>query len=295
MSSSRREHCTVFNVFTAYAHSDEALRDELETHLAMLKREGKIAVFHDRRILPGQDWRGVLDERLLSADIVMLLISPDFLASDYCFGVEMATALEMQQQGRAVVVPVVARPCDWKHPPLSGLQAVPTDAHPITSWGNRDEAFLNAVLGIRALLDTLAPKPIPIELTMEWSPSAMVAARGNRMMFGSLGRVPASVGLVVPDQGVLGVSFVVLAIASDGHGRAAVRLPVLFSVRGGAFGGMVGEPNPQPGQPYASLTDDKGSAMAKIYPDQSEVWVSASVEGYQPVWARTLCSPPIAR
>ncbi len=283
----------MFNIFTAYAHADEPLRDELETHLAMLKREGRIAVFHDRKLLPGQDWRKILDERLLSADVVVLLISPDFLASDYCFGIELATALEMQQQGRSVVVPVIARPCDWKHAPLSGLQAVPTDARPITVWPNRDEAFLNVTLGIRALLETLAPKAIPIELTMDWSPTAMVAARANRMMFGALGRVPASVALIAPDQGVLGQSFAVLAVATDQQrGPASGRL-ARFEVRGGTFGGVIGEPNLAPGQPYIAVTDEKGSAMAKVYPEAAEVVVSVVIDGFEAVWARTLCAAPV--
>lgn len=281
----------MFNVFTAYAHADEDLRDELETHLAMLKRAGRIAIFHDRKILPGQDWAAILDERLLSADIVVLLVSPHFLASDYCFGVEMATALDLQRQGLAIVVPVIVRPSDWNHPPLAALQAVPTDARPITVWPNRDEAFLDVVVRIRTLLDALPPKAIPIELALEWSPSAMVAARSNRMMFGPAGRVPSSVALLVPDQGVLVLSYVVLAVVTDSQGRGVAGSPVQFSVRGGTFGGLVGQPNPPPDQLFTTITDDKGSAMAKIYPHEREVWVEAVVAGYDPVSARTLCAP----
>src|SRR5213080_3948433 len=104
-------------VFFSYSHKDEDLRDQLETHLAMLKRQGVISAWHDRRLIAGSDIDTGITEELEGADIILLLVSPDFLASDYCYGVEMTRALERQAAGEARVIPVILRPCEWKQAP----------------------------------------------------------------------------------------------------------------------------------------------------------------------------------
>jgi tetratricopeptide (TPR) repeat protein len=142
-------------LFYSYSHKDEGLRDELETHLAMLKNEGVIRGWHDRQITPGQEWDGKIDEHLNSADIILLLASPDFLASKYCYDIEVARAMERHEAGEARVVPVILRPCEWQRAPFSKLQALPTGAVPITRWPDRDEAFLNVTQGIRRAVEEL--------------------------------------------------------------------------------------------------------------------------------------------
>jgi nucleoside phosphorylase len=144
------------DVFFSYSHKDEALRDELEAHLAALKRTGVIRGWHDRRIAPGATWKGEIDKNLDAAALVLLLVSADFLASDYCFDVEMGRALERQRQGKTHLVPVILRACDWTTvPSLGKLQALPRDAKPVTSWGNRDEAWSHVAQGIRAVATML--------------------------------------------------------------------------------------------------------------------------------------------
>jgi hypothetical protein len=128
-------------VFFSYSHKDEALRNELETHLAMLKRDGSIETWHDRRILAGAELNNEIDENLEQADIVLLLVSAHFLASDYCFQREMTRALEKHRENSATVIPVFLRPCDWKGAPFGHLMGVPTDAKPVTMYANQDEAF----------------------------------------------------------------------------------------------------------------------------------------------------------
>jgi hypothetical protein len=140
------------SLFLSYSHQDEALRQRLEVHLAGLKRDGTISVWHDRRIAAGDAFAQRIDEHLEQADVILLLVSADFLASDYCNDVEMQRALERHAGGSARVIPVILRPCDWKHPPLASLLAVPTDGKPITSWPNEDEAFLDVVQQIRDAL-----------------------------------------------------------------------------------------------------------------------------------------------
>src|SRR5690348_1821092 len=146
------------SLFFSYSHIDEALRDRLEVHLAALKREGAISTWHDRRITAGDVLGQRIDENLESADIILLLVSPDFLASDYCHDVEMRHALARHKGGVARVIPVILRPCDWQHSPFAHLLAAPTDGKPITKWANEDEAFLDVVQKIRAALPA-NPRP----------------------------------------------------------------------------------------------------------------------------------------
>jgi len=142
-------------VFYSYSHKDEELRDELEKHLSILKRQGVIQSWHDRRIGAGREWEGEIDTHLNTAHVILLLISADFLASDYCYDVEMKRAMERHEAGEACVIPVILRPVDWRGAPFGKLQALPTDAKPVTEWPNRDKAFLDVARGIRAAVEEL--------------------------------------------------------------------------------------------------------------------------------------------
>jgi hypothetical protein len=137
------------SVFLSYSHKDEAIRDQLETHLSMLRRQGVISMWHDRRILPGDNIDDIIMRELEQADIVLLLVSPDFLASEYCYGVEVARALDRHAAGEARVIPVILRPCDWHTAPFGKLRALPTDGRPVTKWPDHDDAFLDIARAIR--------------------------------------------------------------------------------------------------------------------------------------------------
>lgn len=138
-----------YKIFFVYSHADEHLKDELEKHLSLLKRTGDIFAWHDRRITPGSEWKNKIDDQLNTAQIILLLVSADFLASDYCYDVEMKHALKLHDAKTSCVIPVILRACDWKNAPFGKLQAVPKDGRPITSWTNRDEAFADLVMQIR--------------------------------------------------------------------------------------------------------------------------------------------------
>ncbi len=142
-------------IFYSYSHKDEELRDELEKHLSILKRQGVITGWHDRRIGAGREWEGEIDTHLNTAHVILLLISADFLASDYCYDVEVKRAMERHEAEEARVIPVILRPVYWWGAPLGKLQALPTDAKPVTSWSNRDEALFDIVQGIRAAVEEL--------------------------------------------------------------------------------------------------------------------------------------------
>jgi hypothetical protein len=164
-------------LFFSYSHKDEILRNELETHLAPLKREGIIEPWHDRRLVAGDELDDGIDAWLERADVILLLVSPDFLDSDYCYGKEMTRALERHQEGTARVIPVILRPCDWHTSPFGKLLAAPKDGKPITSWRDQDEAFLDVVKAIRA---AVGARPAPIRKTPASPSSPPAASTGPR-------------------------------------------------------------------------------------------------------------------
>src|SRR2546421_6694101 len=128
-------------IFCSYAHEDEVWLRRLEKHLILLKRQGLISLWHDRLISPGTDWTQAIDTQLETASIILLLVSADFIASDYCYGTEMKRALERQEAGEAQVIPILVRPGEWKDAPFARLQALPTGAIPIASWSDSDSAL----------------------------------------------------------------------------------------------------------------------------------------------------------
>ena len=136
-------------MFYSYSHKDEALRDQLEKHFAILQRQNVISSWHDRAIQAGTEWENDINEHLESADIILLLVSADFIGSDYCWGIEVKRAMEQHNTGIARVIPIVLRAVDWSGAPFSKLQALPKDAKPVTSWLNQDEAFADIARGIR--------------------------------------------------------------------------------------------------------------------------------------------------
>jgi hypothetical protein len=142
--------------FISYTHRDERHADRLRTALAVLKSQGLLEHWHDRRIQPGAEWETEIDAHLDSADLVLLVVTPEFLASEYAFGIEVARALERRERGEAMVVPIIVRASDWMHSPLGKLQALPTDGKPIANWKNRDDAWLNVAQGIRGVVEKQA-------------------------------------------------------------------------------------------------------------------------------------------
>lgn len=142
-------------IFYSYAHKDEKLRDELETALVMMRRQQLITNWYDRDIDEGREFAGEISEHLESANIVLLLVSNDFLKSDYCYEKEMMRAMERHEAGTAVVIPIILRPCQWHEAPFGKLKALPRDGKPVTSWPDRDEAFLDVANGIRRVVKSV--------------------------------------------------------------------------------------------------------------------------------------------
>lgn len=146
------------SLFISYCHIDEPLRNQLEVHLAALKRQGVISIWHDRRIIAGSHLGSSIDASLNVAEVILLLVSPDFIASDYCYNQEMKRAMERHHNGEARVIPVILRPCDWHDLPFGELLATPRDGKAITIWPNIDEAYLDVVRSIKTALKSLEAK-----------------------------------------------------------------------------------------------------------------------------------------
>jgi hypothetical protein len=135
------------SVFYSYDPEDEALRVELEKHLRLLENQGVISGWHQRNIRAGSDWQDEADRRLIEAQVILLLISADFLASPYCYGVELKRALERHKAGEARVIPILLHPVSYENAPFSMLQELPGDGRPITKWENRDDAWVQVLPG----------------------------------------------------------------------------------------------------------------------------------------------------
>lgn len=144
------------NVFFSYCHKDEELRDELEVHLSMLKRQGLITAWHDRRITVGSEIDQDISQNLENSDVILLLISAQFLASNYCYDKEMNRAIEKHTAGEAIVIPVILQPCDWHSAPFGKLLATPTDGKAITMFANQQEALSIVAKHIREAIESIA-------------------------------------------------------------------------------------------------------------------------------------------
>ena len=139
-------------IFCSYSCKDERFREELETHLSILKRAGVVDFWTFRQVPPGKDWQNEITKGFDQANIILALVSANFLASDYCWDIEMRRALERHRAGTAIVVPVILKPCDWKIAQFAQLQALPAGAKPVSHWRSHDDAWTNVVQELRKQL-----------------------------------------------------------------------------------------------------------------------------------------------
>jgi hypothetical protein len=135
-------------VFYSYSHKDDKAREKLASHLVLLKRTGLIADWSDRLIDAGHDWQAKINQELEGADLILLLVSENFIASDFCWGKEMKRALERHDSGSAYVIPIILTPLFWQPAPFGKLQALPKDGKAIALWSPRNSGWKNVVEGI---------------------------------------------------------------------------------------------------------------------------------------------------
>jgi hypothetical protein len=140
--------------FLSYSHTDEKVLERLHKHLAVLKREGTLSTWSDHAILAGDRLDGVISAQLEQSQIFVALVSPDYLASQYCYDKEFARALELAATGQMRIVPVILEPCDWLSSPFKDFAALPKDGQPISSFTNPNNAYLNVVTGLRRIIES---------------------------------------------------------------------------------------------------------------------------------------------
>src|SRR5262249_1413235 len=141
----------------SYAHEDEGLKRVLVSHLSSLNRQGLIEIWEDRKIFPGNNVHDEIRTNLDLVEIIVLLVSADFLASEYCYGVELRRAIDRHRSGDARVIPVIVRPVDWSGTPFSDIAALPIDGKPVSTFEHADEAWLGIAQGIRRIVETIPP------------------------------------------------------------------------------------------------------------------------------------------
>jgi hypothetical protein len=153
-------------VFISYSHRDEKALDSLHKHLIMLRRDGLIETWYDREILAGGDIDGEVQVNLADSDLFLAIVSPDFLASDYCYKREMEVAIKRHNEGTLRVVPIILEPCDWQSSPLKHQKAVPKNGQPISLWPNENSAYLDVAKELRRLVQhTASPSRAAAENT----------------------------------------------------------------------------------------------------------------------------------
>lgn len=153
MAVERRESPARARIFVSYAHEDQDLKRELDKHLTVLRRSSKVSVWSDGDITPGEEWDDAIMTALHDANIILLLVSVDFNATDFIWERELSIAMRRHHDGTARVVPVILRRCDWASQPYARLQALPPNATPVSEYADPDRAYTEIVLGLAGVID----------------------------------------------------------------------------------------------------------------------------------------------
>lgn len=270
-------------IFFCYAREDEPLLNKLKSHLRPLQREGLIEVWYDRDISAGTEWEAEIKQHLNTAQIVLLLVSPDFMDSDYCYGIEMKRALERRAKGEAEVIPVILRHVYWHGEPLGKLQALPKDGKPVTDPDlyNLDRAFYDVATGIRVVVEKLnahiaAPWPV---ITREMLPEA---ARPN-----SSASVVQQVYKVTPAIAPFPVEKLRLLRTLTGHKDAVESVAISLDGRmlvSGSWDNMIKVWNLLTGKEARTLVGHTGSIRSVAISPDGQTLVSASNDSTIKIW-----------
>lgn len=205
---------TSAKIFISYAHQDKSIAEELRSHLRVLERTKSIDIFYDADIMPGQEWDRQIRRNLEEANIIVFIVSANFLASDYTYGIELQSALDRQKRGLAKIIPVIARACDWESTPFGQLQVLPSRGRPITSFSDPDEAYLQVVQSIRYSIDDISSTHNITISNSKNITSGNIVVGDNNVIIGSSGNLrigklsQENVTDVFPLSGVPTITFV---------------------------------------------------------------------------------------
>jgi len=144
-------------IFISYAHTDAEFKNQFVKFFAVQKRKGEVELWNDQEIAPGTEWKEAIIQNLKAADIIVLLLSPDFLASDFIWDEELPIVDKLFQENKTKVVPILLRDCDWSSTDYGKIQAVPTDPKtlkltPIKNWDDKDNAWKIVLEQVKRLL-----------------------------------------------------------------------------------------------------------------------------------------------
>jgi hypothetical protein len=145
----------MLDAFISYSHKDSAIVDRLRVHLATLEREKKIAHWYDQKILAGGEIDAEISKHLSGCNLFIAIISPDFLASHYCYEREMQAAIQLYKSGKLRMVSIIAEPCDWQNTPIAQFKVLPHDGKPVVEWPNQNTAYLEIVKELRKITDAI--------------------------------------------------------------------------------------------------------------------------------------------
>ncbi len=145
-------------VFISYSRKDKEYKEELLEFLAPMRRNNVIQIWNDKDIVPGEQWEDELLERLTTADIVIFLVSPSLLNSDYIHRVEIKGAMERHKKGELVIIPILIRNSDFAESDFKTFQGLPADLKPVTTWDDRDSAWLSVTKGLKRVIESIQKK-----------------------------------------------------------------------------------------------------------------------------------------
>jgi len=217
-------------IFFCYAREDVVLLNKLKTHLRPLQRQGLIDVWYDRDIRAGTEWEQEIKEHLNAAQLILLLVSPDFMDSDYCYSIEMQRALERHARSEAQVIPIILRPVYWRGAPFGKLQVLPTDAKPVKGpdWYDLDTALYDVTDGIRKVVEQLSAPHAPAlpivaeKMQQEAAKPGAIAPAMQRLEKDSPFRAPLAVEKLVLLHTLTGHKGPVSSVAISADGQTLV-------------------------------------------------------------------------
>jgi hypothetical protein len=154
-------------IFFSYSHKDEIYLEALKSQLSPLQKKNHIDImWHDRNISAGREWEREIDYHLSTAHIILLLVSSDFVFSNYCSGIEMQRALDRHERGEARVIPIILRPCLWQDTPLAKLQPLPKEGKAVSDWPNFDAALFAVAQGMREVIEEIRTQQLAREISL---------------------------------------------------------------------------------------------------------------------------------
>jgi len=182
---------TPVKIYLSSSNKDKHFYQELIVSLAGLKREGKIKVLNENGILPGAVLEEQIRKWLKEAELVLFLVSPDLIASDFIYDVEILKALEFNQKGKVKIIPIIIRPCDFESFPICKFETLPLNNIPVSVWENKDEAWLEITMRLKGIVKTIIDEktmPIPNQkakgtIIRRLSPFVALAAAGSLILF----------------------------------------------------------------------------------------------------------------